>query len=83
MNMKGSFFDATNRVNDGSRGKDGSPTGQPNPFLGIQFECCKTYGRIYRDASGMTYAGRCPKCLKKIEVPIGKGGSGSRFFRAS
>ncbi len=90
--MNGSFYDAINGPHGGQtdqqpggratpKARGHSPGG--NPFLGIQFECCKTYGRIYRDPTGMKYAGRCPKCLKKIEVPIGQGGSGSRFFRAS
>lgn len=51
-------------------------------FLGIQFDCCGIYGRIYRDRAFRFYTGRCPKCMKRIEVPIGDGGSGQRFFRA-
>ncbi len=53
------------------------------PFLGIRFDCCRTYGRIYRSDSGMYYKGHCPKCLKKIKVMVGEGGTGQRFFNAS
>ena len=76
-----SQFDATNepepsrRPNEDSDRRDGS-------FLGIQFECCGVYGRIYRDRAFRFYSGRCPRCLRRIEVPIGEGGSGQRFFRA-
>lgn len=58
------------------------PAGEPVPFLGIQFDCCRVYGRIYRDKTFRIYSGRCPRCMRRIEVPIGTGGVGARFFRA-
>ena len=54
---------------------------EKRPFLGITFECCNTYARIYKNKEGTAYVGRCPKCMRSIRVPIGKGGSGQRFFR--
>lgn len=51
-------------------------------YLGILFECCGVYGRIYKNKDETAYVGRCPKCLRTIRVPIGEGGSGQRFFRA-
>lgn len=53
-----------------------------NPFLGIHFRCCRTYGRIYRAADGSQYVGRCPRCQTLVRVPIRAGGSASRFFHA-
>ena len=53
-----------------------------NPFLGIHFKCCKTYGRIYRNQQRTAYRGRCPKCLAVLSVPIGPGGSDNRFLTA-
>jgi hypothetical protein len=50
------------------------------PFLGLQFNCCRTYQRVYRSADGLFYRGRCPKCLKAVEIRVGQGGSDSRFF---
>jgi hypothetical protein len=50
------------------------------PFVGVQFECCGIYARIYRNAAATAYAGNCPRCAKKIELKIGPGGSDSRFF---
>lgn len=52
------------------------------PFLGIRFDCCRTYGRIYRNDEKTAYVGRCPKCLARVSVPIGSGGTSSRFFSA-
>ena len=52
------------------------------PFLGIRFDCCKTYGRIYRNAERTAYVGTCPSCFATLTVPIGDGGTSSRFFTA-
>lgn len=53
----------------------------PKKFLGILFECCGVYGRIYQNKDGTAYVGRCPKCMRAIKVKIGEGGTGQRFFR--
>ena len=54
---------------------------EPRKFLGIMFDCCGVYGRIYQNKDGTAYVGRCPKCMRPVRVPIGKGGTGQRFFR--
>ena len=51
-------------------------------FLGIHFACCNVYARIYRNKDQTAYEGRCPRCGKKVRVPIGAQGSSSRFFIA-
>ena len=51
-------------------------------FLGIYFECCNVYGRIYKNKEGTKYTGRCPKCMRPLSVAIGQGGTDARFFRA-
>tara|TARA_B100000686_G_scaffold348489_1_gene439649 strand:- start:108 stop:287 length:180 start_codon:yes stop_codon:yes gene_type:complete len=51
-------------------------------FLGIMFECCNIYRRIYINKEGNAYKGRCPKCFSEVEVRIGECGSDKRFFRA-
>ena len=50
-------------------------------WLGIHFECCHVYTRIYKNHSGTQYVGRCPKCLKPVHIRVGEGGSADRFFR--
>lgn len=55
---------------------------EPRKYIGVQFECCKVYARIYINKEGTAYAGRCPKCMRPITVRIGAGGTDSRFFKA-
>jgi hypothetical protein len=51
-------------------------------FIGIMFECCNVYRRIYVNKNGTAYEGRCPKCYRTVKVKIGEGGTSSRFFTA-
>ena len=51
-------------------------------FLGIMFECCNVYGRIYKNKEGTFYQGRCPRCMREIKIRVGEGGTSQRFFKA-
>lgn len=55
---------------------------QKRKFLGIYFKCCNIYGRIY-NYTGKQYEGKCPRCLGRLTVRVGKGGVSNRFFTAS
>jgi PHP family Zn ribbon phosphoesterase len=52
------------------------------PWLGVHFECCDVYVRIYREADEKQYAGRCPKCGRQVRLGIGPDGVASRLFHA-
>jgi len=52
------------------------------PFLGIFFDCCGAYSRIYRNEAGTAYEGRCPRCYNHVIVPIAPEGTRQRFFVA-
>lgn len=54
---------------------------QKRAFLGIWFDCCGVYGRIYKTKDGTAYVGRCPKCLRSVRVRVGEGGTNQRFFK--
>lgn len=56
--------------------------GEPRPFLGVRFDCCKIYRRVYKNAEGTAYEGHCPRCARKVRFVVGAGGSASRFFVA-
>jgi len=53
------------------------------PFVGIQWDCCDTYTRVYREADGKSYLARCPRCGKRVRLKVEAGGTDSRFFRVS
>ena len=59
-----------------------SPT-MDRPWLGIHFQCCEVYARVYRNRDGTLYFGRCPRCLRKVRLRVGSGGTDARFFRAT
>lgn len=55
---------------------------QKRRFVGIQFACCSVYSRIYVNKDETAYIGNCPKCMKRVEMKIGPGGTDKRFFTA-
>ncbi|MCC7191291.1 MAG: hypothetical protein IT444_00795 [Phycisphaeraceae bacterium] len=52
------------------------------PWLAVKWRCCATYSRIYRNADGSAYEGRCPKCGTPVRARVGPGGTDHRFFEA-
>ena len=55
---------------------------QKNKFIGILFECCNIYRRVYVNKEKNDYRGRCPKCNGEVKVTIGPDGIDTRFFSA-
>jgi ssDNA-binding Zn-finger/Zn-ribbon topoisomerase 1 len=51
-------------------------------FVGVVFQCCKVYARIYANAKSTAYVGACPRCGKRLVLRIGPEGTDSRFFTA-
>jgi hypothetical protein len=54
----------------------------PRPYIGVYFECCGVYARIYRQPDKRCYYGRCPRCLRTVRVRVGPEGTSARLFRA-
>lgn len=52
-------------------------------FLGVRFDNCHAYGRLYLNDAGDAYVGRCPRCGTPYHVWVGEGGTDSRMFLAS
>jgi hypothetical protein len=52
------------------------------PWIGIRFDCCGAYARVYRSADGAMYQGRCPRCQRTVRLRVGPDGTDARFFRA-
>lgn len=68
-------------LSEGDTSAEPTPSGRP--FLSVLFDCCGVYQRIYRDASGRAYQGRCPKCGHPVHFQVGEGGTTARAFRVS
>ena len=67
-------------IGDDARVSESQVAGRP--WIGIMFGCCGAYSRIYRNAEGTSYVGRCPRCLRAVRLRVGPGGTDSRFFVA-
>lgn len=53
------------------------------PYLRLYFRCSNQYTRVYRNADGSSYLGRCSACGKTIRFVVGPGGSSERSFVVS
>ena len=54
----------------------------PRPYIGVHFECCDVYTRVYRQPVKMEYHCRCPRCMRMVRVRVGPEGTNARFFCA-
>ncbi|HOB76753.1 MAG TPA: hypothetical protein PKG54_19755 [Phycisphaerae bacterium] len=70
---------------DGSDDDVSNSREQPagRPWIGMQFECCGVYIRIYRNQAGTAYEGHCPRCGRPVHIRVGPGGTSHRMFRAT
>ena len=81
MNEPDYFLDIKDLGDEGPSSKP-APAGTGRPWVGIRFECCNVYTRVYRNPEGTAYLGYCPRCLKKVRLAVGPGGISARFFKA-
>jgi len=72
--------DYTLDLTGGASGDETGDQSSTRPFIGVQFACCGVYTRIYRDADGAAYNGRCPRCGKPVRFAVGAGGTDARMF---
>ena len=59
-----------------------NPGAAARPYIGILFDCCGVYVRVYRRPEQDEYTGRCPNCLRPVKVRVAPDGTNSRIFRA-
>jgi len=52
------------------------------PWVGIRFDCCGVYTRVYCSADATAYRGKCPRCGRSVTLRVGENGTSARFFIA-
>ena len=77
--MKGKHVDLTS---DPSPVSDDASSLVGRRYIGITFECCDVYTRVYVNREETAYVGNCPKCARQVRIQIGPGGTSERFFVA-
>jgi hypothetical protein len=56
--------------------------GRGRKFIGVKFECCGVYSRIYYNEKLNAYNGYCPMCHRRVNVRVDpEKGVDARFFR--
>lgn len=65
------------------RTEQGGSSLRDRPWIGIHFDCCSVYARVYRNPEGTAYRGACPRCRRSITLRVGCEGTDARFFQAT
>ncbi len=52
-------------------------------WVGVRFDCCGVYTRIYRRPQARAYRGRCPRCRRLVTLRVAAHGVQARIFRAT
>ncbi len=76
--MSGERLDLTSSA-EASSPRSASST---QPYVGVQFNCCHVYSRVYRNRAATAYVGHCPRCGRGVRLLIGPGGTDERIFQA-
>ena len=79
--MSGERLDLSSDV-PRDRAEEAADASAGRRFVGVRFECCSVYARIYANRDASAYEGHCPRCAKRVRLAIGPGGTDSRFFTA-
>ena len=57
----------------------GAPVQRPR-FVGIHFQCCRVYSRVFVNQQGTAYVGNCPRLWAESDIENRAGRNGCPFF---
>ncbi len=80
--MPGEQINLSSEPPGDDRAADRGESVSSRPYVGVQFDCCGVYMRVYINRDGTAYEGRCPRCTRPVRLVIGPGGTDARFFVA-
>ncbi|MCG8407191.1 MAG: endonuclease Q family protein [Phycisphaerales bacterium] len=78
----GYIIDIVSSVEADVSGFESEDATNERPWVGVHFECCGVYTRVYRDAEARQYDGRCPRCGRPIKIGVGPQGIQAKVLRA-
>ena len=65
-----------------ARAMSDKPERKKRDFIGVQFDCCKTYTRVYLKDGGRSQIAHCPKCGKPFTIRFSPSGTDDVFWIA-
>jgi len=76
-------FDSGDAAEEAPSHAGADDRGRGRVWIGVYYECCETYARVYRRPADVEYRGRCPSCGSAITIRVGPNGVNSRFLIAT
>lgn len=52
-------------------------------WVGVYYECCDAYSRVYRRREDLCYRGRCPRCGASVSIRVGPSGIAAKMLIAT
>ena len=83
FNSIGQHLDLTDLDAGGDEDGPSGRTSRGRLWVGVYYECCSTYARVYRRPDEMCYRGRCPDCGARVSIRVGPKGIAAKMLIAT
>ena len=79
----GKHLDITDLDAEGKTPRTDTATSTHRVWVGVYYECCAAYARVYRRPDDLRYHGRCPECGAAVSIRVGPNGIAARMLIAT